>query len=284
MASKKQKSSRRKFRQQRWAAIVAGVVALGMLVSSIIYYLDYITGRAQNPAGDWKMEDYLEYYRDQAEHYENFIEEHGPTVAVLEALAGCYYNLLAFGQILPDASVDQAELKQKLVAVYLDLIELAPDELGYHINLLYAYQTAEADEETIQERVALLAGLLRESPRAEVHLQLINFLSQEEMKEQQEEEITWLRAYLDQRIADEEADNMDRYYLAILAAEHQDDKETALAQLDHILETEEEESSLYSQAQQYRDRLTEKEEKPEEKQKEKPEEKPAGEKAEDKSD
>ncbi len=268
MASKKQKSSRRNFRQQRWAAIIAGIIALGMLVSSIIYYLDYLTGRAQTPTRDWKLEDYLEYYRDQVEHYENFIEEHGPTVAVLEALAENYYHLLVFGQMLSDQdekqAENQAELKQKLVAVYLDLIELAPEELHYHIDLLYAYQTAEADDETILERVALLSELLRESPEIHVHMHLISYLTQAEMEEQLAEEAAWLRAYLEQRIADEEADNMDRYYLAVLAAEHQDDLETALEQLDHILETEEEDSSLYSEAQQYRDRLTAKEEEPEE--------------------
>lgn len=258
MVNNKAKASRKSIRKQRWAAVVAGVIAVGMLVSSVFVYFDNMagSGRAAGPDQNMSLEDYLAYYKSSAEQLEAFIEEHGPTKAVLESLLESYNYLLMFQQ-LSGESGDIPVLQEKMIGVYQLLIELAPDELRYRLDLLYAYKSIDADEETILAQAELLGELLRENPASYLHLQLINFLASVEGEELLQEEIAWFSAYLEQRIEDETADNIDRYCMAVLAAEYLEDIETAYAQLARVMETEEEGSSLYNQAKQYQERLTE---------------------------
>lgn len=261
MANNNSKPSRKSIRKQRWAAVIAGVLALGMLVSSVFIYFNSVAGRNATPDQDWSLEDYLEYYQSNVNQMEAYIEEHGPTTAVLESLLEGYNYLIMFQQI-SGGSEDISALQNKMVGVYQSLIELAPSELRYRLELLYAYKSIEADQEMILEQAVILGDLLRESPKSTVHLQLINFLASINEEQLLEEEISWFSTYLEQRIEDDTADNVDRYCLAILAAEYLDDIETAYAQIDLILETEEEGSSLYSEAKQYLDKLTAQEEAP----------------------
>ena len=261
MANKNTKVTRKSIRRQRWAAVIAFVLALGMLASSVFIYFDSVAGRNATPDQDWSLEDYLDYYQNNVEQMEAYIEEHGPTTAVLESLLEGYNYLIMFQQ-LSEEPEDTSTLQNKMVGVYEDLIELAPSELRYRVELLHAYKSIDADQEMILEQAVILGDLLRESPKSTVHLQLINFLASIDQEQLLEEEISWFSTYLEQRIEDETADNVDRYCLAILAAEYLEDTETAYAQIDLILETEEEGSSLYNEAKQYLDKLAAQEEAP----------------------
>ncbi len=259
MADKKNKPSRKNIRKQRWAAVVAGILALGMLVSLFFIYFDYMTGSGGAAGSDQgiDLEEYLEYYKYNAEQLEEYIEEHGPTQAVLESLAESYNSLIMLQQLFAGESESEEipALQSKLVVVYESLIELIPSDLRYRIELLHAYRSIDADEDIVLEQAVLLGDLLRESPKSTVHLQLINFLSLMDVEQLMDEEISWFKTYLEQRIEDEAADNIDRYCLAILLAEYMEDTETAYAQLALILETEEEGSSLYNEAMQYKEKL-----------------------------
>jgi hypothetical protein len=261
MANNNSKSSRKSIRKQRWAAVIAGILALGMLVSSVFIYFNSVAGRNTTPGQDWSLEDYLEYYQSNVDQMEAYIEEHGPTTAVLESLLEGYNYLMMFQQLSGELEGNLV-LQNKMVGVYESLIELAPSVLRYRIELLHAYKSIDAEEEKILEQAVLLADLLRESPQSAVHLQLINFLASMEAEQLLDQEIAWFSAYLQQRIEDEEADNVDRYCLAILAAEHLDDLETAYAQIALIMDAEEEGSALYNEAKAYLDKITAQEETP----------------------
>lgn len=255
MADKKPKATRRSIRKQRWAAIIAVIISVGMLASLAFSYFDWGAAR-DKPPDQWSLDDYLEYYRGNIETLERYLEEHEPTVAVLESLAESYNSVIMLQQLFSGDGEDVPALREKLVGVYKGLAELAPAELLYRIELLHAYRNANAEEDTILEEADRLAELLRETPKATVHLQLINFLASMEAGPMLEEEISWLEAYLLERIEEDEADNIDRYVLAILSAEYLEDREAAFALLDGIMEAEEEGSSIYNEVKQYRDKLT----------------------------
>jgi len=255
MADKKNKATRRSIRKQRWAAVVAVLIAVGMPLSSVLIYFDFAAGGNQTPEQGWDLEDYLEYVRGNITTLEQYLQEHEPTVAVLESLAENYNNLILFQQMLSGDEQEITKIRNKLVRVYQDLIELAPAELRYRVDLIRAYTGLEADDETILAEALLLSEMLRATPQAAAHMQLINLLAAEELEKQLQEEVAWLSAYLEERIEENQADNTERYYLAFLLAEHRAEIEAARIQLELILETEEEGSSLYNEAKRYRDAL-----------------------------
>lgn len=262
MADKKNKAPRRSIRKQRWAAVIAVLIAVGMLLSSVLIYFDFAAGGNQPPEQGWDLEDYLEYARGNISTLEQYLQEHEPTVAVLESLAENYNSLILLQQMLSGDEQEIMEIKNKLVGVYRDLIVLAPAELRYRVDLIRAYTGLEADDETILAEALLLSELLRATPQAVAHMQLINLLAAEELEKQLQEEVAWLSAYLEERIEENQADNTERYYLAFLLAEHRAEIEAARIQLELILETEEEGSSLYNEAKRYRDALAAEDELP----------------------
>lgn len=262
MADKKNKATRRSIRKQRWAAVIAVLIAVGMLLSSVLIYFDFAAGGNQPPEQSWDLEDYLEYARGNISTLEQYLKEHEPTVAVLESLAENYNSLILLQQMLSGDEQEITEIKNKLVGVYRDLIVLAPAELRYRVDLIRAYTGLEADDETILAEALLLSELLRATPQAVAHMQLINLLAAEELEKQLQEEVAWLSAYLEERIEENQADNTERYYLAFLLAEHRAEIEAARIQLELILETEEEGSSLYNEAKRYRDALAAEDELP----------------------
>ncbi len=256
--TQKKKKRPSSVRNRRWAVIVAAVLALGMALSTVGMYLGYITGRDQAPEENFDLEAYLEQYRYNAEQLEADIEELGPNVAMLEKLAENYYYLIMFKQMLGAEEDDLADYQAKLVGVYQNLLELEPGELHYHLELLEAYRSIGEEEAVMLEQAVRLQELLRENPVPNVGLSLIGFLESIGQDELVEEEAIWLRATLEEQLAEEPGDdhNYTRYLYAFLLAEYQNDIETAVEQLDLIIDSEPSESDLYGYAQDYRDRLT----------------------------
>jgi hypothetical protein len=259
----KKKKRPRSVRNNKWAVVIAAILAFGMLLSSVAIYLGNLNrGEAGGPDQSWDLEALLEQYSDKAAQLEAYIEEHGPNVVVLENLAENYYYLMMFQQMVGAEEEELVDYQAKLVYVFQNLLELEPDELRYHLELLEAYRSADTDDVVMLEQVARLQELLRENPVPNVGLSLIGFLESIGQDELVQEEAAWLGEYLAEQLLGEPADdhNYTRYLYAVLLAQYQGEMETALEQLDLILGSEPEESALYASVQEYRNHLTAEEE------------------------
>ncbi len=290
--SNNKKPKRRKdIKQQRWASVVAAVLAFGMVLSVAIVGLDYILGRDRSPAQEMTAEDYLEFYTENVENLEAFIEEFGPTTAVLEQLAESYSGLIMIRQIFFDDAEKVKENERGLAQVYQSLIELEPEDPRYYLELLNIYHTIDNSDERILELASTLSELLRQEPNPTHTLSLLHFYLQAELDELIEEEASilsellrrepdpnhtisllwiykqseldellqdeaaWLKDYLEDKLSAEEVDNHDRFLYGVLLGEYLGDEEAALAQIELILEEEEEDSELYKSSADYRDQL-----------------------------
>ena len=257
----RKKETKRNIRKNRVTAIVAGILALGMILSTATFVggpmlLEIFAKDRSNPPGSqWDLETYREYLIYEIENLEKHVSEYGPTVAVLEELAQHYENLIYLEQILSNESENLDGYKQNMLKAYRDLIELTPEEPYYRLRLLNAYLVVEEGEARISAEVEALTGMLHETPNLDYNFWFIELLQELEYTAKAREEIAWLKEYLAERLSGADADNTERYYYAYLLAEYEEDKEAALEQLAIILDEEEAESNLYKQAELYRDKL-----------------------------
>jgi hypothetical protein len=243
-------------KKQRWAGIVAAILALGMLISLVGVYIGQAVGgsRASLPEqqAEPQPEDYLEHYENEVERLELYLDEHEASEAVLLELVENYRYLTYIQQIFFDDQDSLVGYNERLVALYDTLIEMAPDKAQYRLDLLNLYIEQGADQVLISEQIASLQGMLREEPDPMANLTLISLLSSTGEAETAEEEALWLFTYLEDRVASGLADNEERYYLAVLLGEYLDDRAQALTIIDEILAVEDEESAVYLEAVNYR--------------------------------
>ncbi len=243
-------------KKQRWAGIVAAILALGMLISLVGVYIGQSVGgsRASLPEQQTEPqpEDYLEHYENEVERLELYLDEHEASEAVLLELVENYRYLIYIQQIFFDDQDSLVDYEERLVALYDTLIEMAPDKAQYRLDLLNLNIEQGADQGLISEQIASLQEMLRAEPDPMVNLTLISLLSSTGEAETAEEETQWLFAYLDDRVASGLADNQERFYLAVLLGEYLDDRTQALTIIDEILAVEDEESAIYLEAYNYR--------------------------------
>lgn len=257
MVQKSGKGKRKSIRKQRWAAVIASIIAVGMLLSSVIVYFGSMMPRGDSagPDQDFNPEASRDHYRQKVEGLEEYIKEYGPTAAVWQELAENYQNLVMIQQVFFDEPDTLLSYQEAMLEAYRSLIELEPGEPGHYLQYMYAYREVAEDPLLVLEHLPNLTRLLHEKPEPRHSLALVGFLISMEQEELAQEESAWLRDYLEQKLAEDDLDNLGRYYYAVLLAEYQDDTGTSLEQLALILETETEGSELYLAAENYRKRL-----------------------------
>jgi hypothetical protein len=260
VAQKKAKG-KRSIRKQRWAPIVAAIIAAGMLLSSAVVYLGSTWGNPTRPGEDFDLELYREGLENQAENLETFIRQYGPTAAILKNLAGKYQELILLQQwvaALDPTLADPERLagyQEALVRTYRSLVNIEPDNPVHYFDLIDVFRQVEEDEAAVLEEVAALRELLRQKPDHRYNFYLIGLLEDLEQEGLVQEEVDWLQEYLEQKQAAGALDYEGRYYYARLLGEHRDDAAAALEQLELILSGEPETSEVFKAAQRYRDSL-----------------------------
>jgi len=255
-----QKKERPKtLKNQRWAAIVAAILAFGMVASVVGGYIGQAIGGEsvmQNQQADPEPEDYLAYYEGEVDRLEEYLEEHDePSPVVLQELADNYRYLIFIKQIYFDDADTLEEYQERLLALSETLVDKEPDNPEHRLNLLNLYFEMQEDEEAIDEEIDALQEVLHENPDPMIHLSLIGLLSSVDEEQKSREEVDWLYSYLDGRVADGRADTEEQYIYSVLLGEFLDDPVTAEAILEGILEEESEESVIYSEALNYLNHL-----------------------------
>lgn len=256
----KKKARAKDLKNQRWAAIVAAVLALGMLLSLVGVYIGQAVGGGNEGVitpeqqTEPQPEDYLSFYKEEVQRLEAYLEEHDPTVPVLLELAENYRYLVFIQQVFFEDESAVESSRQSLTSVFADLIDLEPENLGYRLEMINLQLEME-EEEAAADGISLLTDLLREEPNPVIHLSLINLMVSSDITSGTEEEINWLYDYLSDRVNAGEADNEDRFYLAVIYGEHLNNTDAAIELLEEILEEEEEGSPVYQDVLSYMEYL-----------------------------
>jgi hypothetical protein len=259
----KSKPRARDLKKQRWAGIVAAILAFGMLVSLVGVYIGQTLRRDQVvPPGqqeELQPDDYLAYYQQQVDNLELYLEDNEPTENVLLELAENYHYLVYIRQMFFDDQDKLQETEDKLANVYRSLVDLEPDKAQYRLELINFYLSLDQDDPAV-EQINVLLGQLHENPDPLYHLSLVGLLnSVGEIKpalgELATDEIEWLKAYFEGLIDAGPLDSQDQFYYAVLLGEYLDDREAAEELLTQILEQEDEESEVYQDALGYRSYL-----------------------------
>ena len=264
--AKKKPGKKKMDRRQRWAAIIALVLAVAMALSAIGAYAGHLLSRgdagAVDPGQQIDPETMRDYCLKRIDGDEKYIDEHGPKVGVLNELCECYSLLIQLERSAeePDeAAVEGYEesLKQYRCA----LVELEPANPQHRLDLLYLYQEIGEDDDTIAGEIKALRKILHKDADPRLSLALIGFMkSSEQPGKIIDKEIAWLQDYFESLAAEDRLTGADRYHYALLLDGHLEKKAAALEQLGLILETESPEGELYKAAEYYRNTLQEKEE------------------------
>lgn len=144
-----------------WVIALCVIIALIMVLP--IYDVVNIVGdnRGSSRSPDIDPDSYMEDLKDEAERLENFIEEYGPTLAVLKELSGVYRTLSYF------ITEDEVDYREKAALAMEKAIELEPADPESYLILRDIYKetgkTAEAEEKAITAE-ALLMERLNEDP------------------------------------------------------------------------------------------------------------------------
>ncbi len=254
MASKKEKPKKerpRNLKNQRWAGIVAAILALGMVVSLVGAYIGQAVGGGAplpDQQAEPEPEDYLDHYEGEVERLESYLEENEPTEAILLELAENYRYLSIVQQVFFNDQEAIEEYEGRMVSLFQSLVELEPDNPGYRLELINLYLEQRANEELVIDQVEIARELLRDNPEPMLHLSLIQLLSTAGKDELLEEETSWLQDYMAPRVASGQADNEERFYYAILLGEYRGEIDTAKDILEEVLEEESEDSAIYQNA------------------------------------
>ncbi len=257
MAKKTEKP--RDLKKQRWAAIVAAVLAFGMLASVVGGYLGHALGEngsvMPRQQADPEPEDYLAFYEGEVERLEDHLEEHEPTPSILQELAENYRYLSMIKQIYFNDQEAVEEYQGRLLSIYETLADMEPDNPMFRLELINLYKERDKEEDLITGEIETLQALLRENPDPMVHLSFITLLDAAGRDELQQEEVGWLFGHLEGKVVEGTADNEERLYYTFLLGEYLDDQATAESMLEDILEDEPEDSWIYREAQNYRSYL-----------------------------
>jgi hypothetical protein len=245
-------------KKQRWAGIIAAVLALAMIVSLVGAYLAQRGGSSDETApeqqADLQPDDYVDHYQGEIERLEQYLEEHEPTEAVLLELSENYRSLVFIQEVFFDDEAKLQSYRENLISVYDQLIEMSPDKALYRMELAYLLFD-KGDEDKVDQEIETIGQMLHKDADARTHLALIELLSSMEREQLLEEEIAWLQSYLEDEIFAGRADNEDQFYYAVLKGEYLGQKSEAEAILQDIIDEESEDSSLYAEAVNYLDYL-----------------------------
>ncbi|HHX87870.1 MAG TPA: hypothetical protein GX693_06825 [Firmicutes bacterium] len=203
--------------------VLAAVVAVGMVLSTVIIYIDYIRKpnytqkeNADQESFERQLQAEHENLKQEARQLEKYIEDYGPSPAVLDRLASIYSGLAEYARWLDAES--RPQYLEKAAEIYRSLVEEEPQQVKYQFLLYSTYASLEQEEEAKQQ-------------------------------------VGSLKQLLEQKQAGGTLENLDRFYYALVLDEVDSDRQGALDQLSTILDTEPEDSPLYSYAKSYREQL-----------------------------
>ncbi len=247
-------------KNQRWAAIVAAVLALGMIISLLgVYIGQTLSGREavspEQQQTEPQPEDYLAHYSDEVERLELYLAENEPTVPLLLELAENYRYLVFVQEVFFDDPEAVEQSREKLSSVFSTLVQLDPDNTEYRLQLINLYIEMGKEDEQIEPEVDKLLELLSEEPNIMVHLSLLNLLESLNYEERLLEEIQWLYEYLEPLYTEGLASSEESFYYAVLLGEYMGDRNMAVSILNEIMLNEHEDSDIYQDALGYLDYL-----------------------------
>ncbi len=253
MARKKVRA--RDLKKQRWAAIVAAVLALGMILGLFgpnVYHAIFGSG---TPLPDQQSEpepqDYLDYYEAEVARLESQLDENEENEAVLLELAENYRYLIVVQQVFFNNEEAIEEYQERLIDIYTSLTDVAPADMQYRLELAYLLFEGRDDHSQMLDEASAISDILRANPDPLYHLSLIQLFDLAGEDELLMDEAKWLEEYLEEKIADDTADNDDRFYYAVLLGEYLGNVTFAKAILEEVIEEESEESRLYQNALSY---------------------------------
>lgn len=251
MAQKKARP--RNLKNQRWAAIVAAILALGMVVSLVGAYIGQAVGGApfDQQQAEPEPEDYLAHYESEVERLEAHLEEEEATEELLLELAENYRYLTIVHQVFFDDQDAMTKYEAKLADVFSSLVELEPQNPTYRLELINLYVEQRESEDLIIEEIAVARDIMRDDPDPQAHLALVQILATLGDEELLEEETGWLHDYFSERVDAGLADSEERFFFAVLLGEFRGDIAAAENLLEEILDQESEESPVYQNAQSY---------------------------------
>ncbi len=248
----RKKTRPRDLKNQRWAGIVAAILALGMVVSLVGAYIGQAVGGGVTPLTEQQAEpepeDYLDYYESEVERLEEQIQEGEVSEALLLELAENYRYLTIVQQVFFNDQEAIEDYEEKLVSVFSSLVELDPLNPTYRLELINLYIEQGGKEALIGAEIEAAQELLREDPDPGLHLSLVQLLRVSGKVELMEEEAEWLEEYLEAKVDSGMPDNEERFYYAVLLGEYRGETAAARDILEEILEQESEESSIYQNA------------------------------------
>lgn len=242
-------------KKQRWAGIVAAVLAFLMVASVVGAYIGQTLGGGGGMFNDGQAdplpEDYLNYFQGEVDRLENQLEQDGPSEAVLRELAESYQYLGMVYQMYFDDHEAAEKTRQRVLTIQEELVDLEPGVPLYRLELVSMYMEQQVDDEKLNEEISALQDILRDAPDPMVHVSLIGRLEMKGRDDLVEEEVAWLHGYLKESIEKDEASSGDIYNLAVLKGEFLGDREEAESMLEELMAEESEDSDIYMQAQNY---------------------------------
>ncbi len=248
----RKKEGPKNLKNQRWAGIVAAILALGMVVSLVGAYIGQAVGGGRAPLTDQQAEpepeDYLNYYEGEVERLEEQIQDGEISEALLLELAENYRYLTIVQQVFFDDQEAVEEYEEKLVNVFSSLVDMEPSNPTYRLELINLYIEHDENDELIDAEIEAAQKLLRDNPDPMIHLSLVQLLATAGKMEVMDEEASWLQDYLDEKISSGMADNEERFYYAVLLGQHRGEPDSAKDILEEIVEQESEESAIYQNA------------------------------------
>lgn len=249
-------------KNQRWATIVAAILALGMFASIAGIYLGQTPREDGPPPGmgsgeqssEPGFEEYLAYYEGEAARLEEYLAENPPTEAVLMQLAD-NYRALAFFQGSPAYSNGEklAETNQRLIEIQQELVLLDEDNPAYRLELIRAYLEVGGDDyaHIADREIAALQEELHSQPDPLLGLALLEILKSAGRDDLYNEELIFVGEHLEQLATGPAPASEDLLYFAILQGEHRGDRDAALELASEVMEKEGEGSWLYQEAASY---------------------------------
>lgn len=255
----KKKTRPRDLKKQRWAGIVAGVLALAMVASLAGIYLGQVAGGAGPSSPDQPAEqdplEFLSLFEEEAGRLEEQLAGNPGDEAIIRELIDTYNTIRYFRQMAPNELPENEDVRDRLAELYRELIALKPEQAEHRLELVRFYVESGVGGRELETVVVELGELLRENPDPLTHLPLIHFLGIGGERELQETEIDWLKNYLEEKKASELADNEELFYFAILLGEYAAEPVRAEALLEEVIAAEDEESWVYLEASNYLQRL-----------------------------
>lgn len=245
----------RDIKKQRWAGIIAAILALGMILGlfgpNVYYALFGNEANLPEQHGEPEPQDYLNYYESEVARIEAYLDENEATEEILLELAENYRYLVVVQQVFFNNEEAIAGYQDRLISIYSALVEIEPSEMQYRLELAYLYFENRDDNRQMLVETSAISDMLRVNPDPLYHLSLIQLLEMAGEDSLVAEELDWLEDFLGNRVDTGTADNNETFYYAVLQGEYRGNVLLAKNLLEEVIENETEGTRLYQNALSY---------------------------------